>query len=102
MAIDIRNISSNKVATGAAQNKRAKDANSASDDVDGPNDDSVELTGKASKITSLIQQMVAAPAVNRSRVEPIKDKVDNDRYHVESEQVASRMLDFETSLNRVR
>ncbi|MGX5173471.1 flagellar biosynthesis anti-sigma factor FlgM [Aliikangiella sp. IMCC44653] len=60
-------------------------------------DDSVSLTGKASQIGQLIQQMKAAPVVDQSRVEPLKDKLDKKQYEIEYQRVANKMLDFESN-----
>lgn len=103
MAIDIRNISSDKITTGRADSKRVsgKKSSASSEATEAP-DDSVELTGKAAQIQSLIQQMMAAPAVDRSRVEPVKEKIEEGRYEIENERVAAKMLDFEVGYSRVR
>jgi negative regulator of flagellin synthesis FlgM len=103
MAIDIRNISSDKITTGRTDSKRVlrKNTSSTSEATD-PADDSVELTGKAAQIQSLIQQMLAAPAVDRSRVEPVKEKIEEGRYEIDDQRVASKMIDFEVGYSRVR
>ncbi len=103
MPIDIRNVVAGKVTTGATRNKKLK-GNAATGDSSSTeaSDDSVEITGKASQIQSLIQQMMASPAVDRSRVDPVKEKIDEGRYEIEPERVANKMLDFEASYNRVR
>lgn len=60
-------------------------------------DDSVSLTGAASKIGALVAQMKAAPVVDPDRVSPVKDKMDKDEYDIDYERVANKMLDFESS-----
>ncbi|NVJ60379.1 MAG: flagellar biosynthesis anti-sigma factor FlgM [Gammaproteobacteria bacterium] len=104
MAIDIKNVSSGKISTGAtSSSKKIKNSSIADSDSDGDSStDSVELTGKAAQIGSLIQKMMAMPAVDYSRVEPVKEKVDNGSYEVEAERVADKMLDFEAGYSRVR
>jgi negative regulator of flagellin synthesis FlgM len=103
MAIDIRNISSDKITTGRADSKRVsrKSTSSQSESVETA-DDSVELTGKAAQIQSLIQQMLASPAVDRSRVDPVKEKIEEGRYEIDDRRVASKMIDFEVGYSRVR
>ncbi len=103
MVIDIKNVGSGKVTTSSSKSKKVKDTSveSSSSGADG-SDDSVEITGKASQIQSLVQQMMAAPAVDRSRVDPVKEKIDEGRYEIETERVANKMLDFEVSYNKVR
>ena len=103
MAIDIRNVSSGKIATGTTSNRKIKgNSVAASDSESDLSGDSVELTGKAAQIGSLIQKMMAMPAVDYSRVEPIKEKIENGSYEIEDERVADKMLDFESGYSRVR
>ncbi len=103
MVIDIKNVGSGKVTTSSSKSKKVKDTSveSSGSGADAA-DDSVEITGKASQIQSLVQQMMAAPAVDRSRVDPVKEKIDEGRYEIEPERVANKMLDFEVSYNKVR
>ncbi|MEE4245829.1 MAG: flagellar biosynthesis anti-sigma factor FlgM [Kangiellaceae bacterium] len=105
MAIDIRNVSSGKISTGTAKSKRVSSSAVDSDDSSessSPIDDSVSLTSKSSQIKALIGQMMSAPVVDSSRVDPIKQKIDDGRYEIEPEQVANKMLDFEISYSRAR
>ncbi|WP_444997712.1 flagellar biosynthesis anti-sigma factor FlgM [Aliikangiella sp. IMCC44359] len=60
-------------------------------------EDSVNITGKASQISQLIQQMKSAPIIDQNRVSPIKEKLDNDKYEIEYQRVANKMLDFESN-----
>ena len=103
MAIDIRNVSSGKIASSRTSTKKTS-ATSASDDSGSTEaaDDSIELTGKAAQIQALIKQMMASPAVDRSRVDPVKEKIQEGRYEIETKRVANKMLDFEVSYSRVR
>lgn len=98
MVMDIRNLvpGHSKANLGKAQQtKKKQTGTSAGINADG--DDSVSLTGQSSKISQLIEQMKAAPAVDPERVSPIKEKVDEGRYQIEYQQVANKMLDFEAS-----
>ncbi|WMS87637.1 flagellar biosynthesis anti-sigma factor FlgM [Pleionea litopenaei] len=104
MAIDIKQVSTGKLSGATTQNQKVK-GRKISDDSESGSDtaiDSVELTGKASMIGAMIQQMMAQPAVDRSRVDPVKEKIDEGRYEIENERVASKMLDFEVGYSRVR
>jgi len=59
--------------------------------------DSVSITGQASQISQLIDQMKAQPALDPDRVSPVKDKLSKGQYQIKYQQVADKMLDFETS-----
>jgi negative regulator of flagellin synthesis FlgM len=103
MVIDVRNVGSGKISTNSTKSKKLKDnAISNADDSGDTAADSVELTGKASQIQSLIKQMMSSPVVDNSRVEPVKEKVDQGRYEIEPERVANKMLDFEVGYSKVR
>lgn len=99
MVMDIKSLVPGHTKTSLGKSDKAKkksdssDANSASVE----SDDSVQLTGKASQIGQLIAQMKASPAVDPDRVSPVKDKLDNDDYEIDYQNVANKMLDFESS-----
>ena len=59
--------------------------------------DSVEITGQASQISRLIEQMKAEPAVDPDRVSPVKEKLEKGEYQIKYQQVANKMLDFESN-----
>ena len=59
--------------------------------------DSVNITGQAGQISQLIEQMKAQPALDPDRVSPVKEKLQNGSYQIKYEQVANKMLDFESS-----
>lgn len=102
MTIDIRSLVPGQTKAGMNKSEKSKkkdqlsrsssDSNSEND-----SDDSVSLTGKASQISQLIQQMKSSPVVDPSRVAPVKEKVAKGEYEVEYQRVADKMLDFESS-----
>ncbi|MDH5432584.1 MAG: flagellar biosynthesis anti-sigma factor FlgM [Gammaproteobacteria bacterium] len=98
MVMDVRHV-----ATGLSRSSLSKTEKSKKKSVDtdgsvavSDQDDSISLTGSASKIGQLIEQMKAAPVVDPDRVSPVKEKLDNDSYEIDYQQVANKMLDFET------
>ena len=99
MAMDIKSLVPGHTKTNLSRSDKAKkksgEASSTSSSVE--SDDSVSLTGAASKIGALVAQMKAAPVVDPDRVSPVKDKMDKDEYDIDYERVANKMLDFESS-----
>ena len=97
MPLDVNSINSGKIAARSTQRKKLSKGSDAHDNsVNESNEDSVELTGKAAQIQQLIGQMMAAPAVDPSRVEPVKEKIDSGRYDIDAEQIANKMLEYES------
>ena len=98
MVMDIRSLTPNlaKASQGKAEKSKNKSARSV-DSSAADSDDSVSLTGHASQISQLIEQMKAAPVLNPDRVSPVKEKVDKGEYQIEYQQVANKMLDFEST-----
>ncbi len=99
MMIDIRGLNSgntklNVDKAGKSKSKSTKGASSSSDESDS---DSIELTGQASQINRLVQQMKSAPVLDPDRVSPIQEKLDKGEYQINHQQTANKMLDFETS-----
>jgi len=59
--------------------------------------DSVNITGQAGQISKLIEQMKSSPVIDPDRVSPVKEKLSNGKYKMEYQQIANKMLDFESS-----
>lgn len=97
MVIDIRSLAPGQIkpSLGKTEKSKRKPAGTTSSSASADAEDSVSLTGQASQIQSLIQQMKAAPAVDLDRVYPVKEKVDQGDYEIRYQQVANKMLDFE-------
>jgi negative regulator of flagellin synthesis FlgM len=99
MVIDIRTLAPGLTKTGLGKTEKAKKRGSteSSEQATESDDDSVNITGQASQISQLIQQMKSQPAVDPSRVGPVKDKLEKGQYEVRYQQVANKMLDIEAS-----
>jgi flagellar biosynthesis anti-sigma factor FlgM len=99
MMIDIRSLSSgnaklNVDKAGKPKGKSTKNSSASSGDGDS---DSIEITSQASQISRLVQQMKSAPVLDPDRVSPIQEKLGKGEYHINHQQVANKMLDFESA-----
>ncbi len=99
MVLDVRNLvpGQTKTMLGKTEKSKKKASTSVSGPSDSSDNDSVEITGQANKINHLIAQMKAEPALDPDRVSPVKDKLSKGDYQIKYEQVANKMLDFESS-----
>jgi len=99
MALDIKSLVPGQSKsllgkTNKSDKKRAKDVKLTSGSSDS---DSVNITGQAGKINQLIDQMKASPVIDPDRVSPVKEKLSNGKYKMEYQQIANKMLDFESN-----
>jgi len=62
--------------------------------------DTVNLTGTASQLRSLEQQLANQPVVDAQRVESIKREIANGSYEINSQQVADKMIQIESAINK--
>lgn len=101
MVMDIRSLIHGQTKPGLNKTEKSKKLSGSSSTNDSESveqdDVSINLTGNASKISQLIQQMKSAPAIDPDRVSPVKEKVDRGEYEIQYQQVANKMLDFESS-----
>ena len=99
MVLDVRNLvpGQSKALLGKSSKTNKKSEKVAADGVDSSATDSVEITGQAGEIQRLIEQMKAEPVLDPDRVSPIKEKLQKGEYEIKYEQVANKMLDFESS-----
>jgi|GEM_PF-820698 len=100
MVMDIRSLVPGLTKTDLNKTEKSKKKTStseSSDAVEGSEEDSISLTGQSSQISQLIQQMKSAPVVDPDRVSPVKEKLDKGEYEIEYQQVANKMLDFESN-----
>lgn len=99
MVLDVRNIvpGQSKALLGKSNKSDKKSAKSIKNDVESVESDSVKITGQAGQISQLIEQMKAEPVLDPDRVSPVKDKLLKGEYEIKYEQVANKMLDFESS-----
>lgn len=101
MVLDVKNLVPGQSSallgkTSKSGKKQIKAGASKSSTVD---QDSVEITGQAGQIGRLIEQMKAQPAIDPDRVAPVKEKLSKGEYEIKYQQVANKMLDFESSYN---
>jgi negative regulator of flagellin synthesis FlgM len=99
MVLDVRNLvpGQTKTMLGKTEKSNKKSSTGLNPTSDNSDDDSVEITGQANKISHLIAQMKAEPAVDPDRVSPVKEKLTKGDYQIEYERVANKMLDFESN-----
>ncbi len=98
MVLDIRSLvpGQSKALLGKmekSEKKRAKALGSKSAVGDS---DSVNITAQSGQIAQLIEQMKAAPMLDLERVSPIKEKLSKNDYQIKYQEVANKMLDFES------
>ncbi len=63
-----------------------------------PGADAVTLTSSATRLNELAGQLASEPAVDQSRVEALKQRVESGEYSIDENRVARKMLDFERLL----
>jgi flagellar biosynthesis anti-sigma factor FlgM len=99
MVLDVKNLvpGQTKALLGKTKKSEKKGSSLVADSLESGDVDSVNITGQAGKIGRLIAQMKAEPAVNPDRVSPVKDKLEKGDYEIDLEQIANKMLDFESS-----
>lgn len=99
MVLDIRNLAPGltKAMLGKTAKSTKKAASSSSEASDADSSDSVNITGQAGQINRLVEQMKSAPVVDPDRVSPVKEKISKGEYEIRYQNVANKMLDFESS-----
>ena len=104
MANDINSINSAK--TQQSNNRSAtRIKNEAADGGTGESrqqseTDTVSLTSTASKMRDIERSLKAESPVNAQRVQAMRQAIDNGEYRVDSDRVADKMIDFESSFRR--
>jgi negative regulator of flagellin synthesis FlgM len=104
MVIDFNNIGS-----GPNSSQRAKDGAGATSRAGGKGvepdarqplsqGDNVSLSDKAKSLKELEASIISQPDVNKEKVEKIKAAIAEGSYSVNSEKVAQKMLDFDSSV----
>ncbi len=99
MVLDIRSLipGQSKALMGKTGKSEKKQSKSVSAKLNTTESDSVSITSQAGKINQLIEQMKSAPVVDPDRVSPVKEKLTKGEYKIKYQQVANKMLDFESS-----
>lgn len=64
--------------------------------------DTVSLTDMAAKLHRLQKTIAAMPVVDSQHVERIQKALNHGTFQINPAQVATKLMDFETSLNGVR
>jgi negative regulator of flagellin synthesis FlgM len=62
--------------------------------------DEVELTGISTKLREIESNAAKGPQVDTQRVEAIRAAIDKGEYRIDSEHLASRLVDLETALHK--
>jgi len=60
--------------------------------------DSLRLTGEATGLQSLQKELSTAPAVDQSRVQAVRESLQNGTYQINPDAIASRMIDLDQQL----
>lgn len=60
--------------------------------------DSLRLTGEASNLQALQRDLSAAPAVDSSRVQAVRESLQAGSYTINPDAIANRMLDLDSKL----
>jgi len=99
MVLDIRSLApgQSKALLGKTQKSEKKRAKGVKVLLSSNDPDSVNITSQAGQISKLVEQMKSAPVIDPDRVSPVKEKLSNGKYKIEYQQVANKMLDFESS-----
>ena len=64
---------------------------------DGPTD-SVQITDSATKLKALEARISDMPQVDSKRVEALRAAISEGRFHIDSVEVAEKLVEFETAL----
>jgi len=101
MVLDIKNLvpGQTKTMLGRTEKsakKRLLESGSASES-ESSGIDSVEITSQANQINRLVQQMKSEPVLDPDRVSPVMEKLAKGKFDIDFEQVANKMLDFESN-----
>jgi flagellar biosynthesis anti-sigma factor FlgM len=76
----------------ARQTQRSRNANS---------EDRVTITKDSIGLQNALDSLAKAPIVDAKRVEAIRSAIQQNTYHVDSAEVAQKMMQFERTLQRL-
>ena len=88
---------SNPVNTNAskASNKEQTESSSTSQ---ATSEDTVSLSAQSQQVSGLQQELKNAPAIDRAKVESIKQEIANGNYPLDPEKIAKNLINLEQSL----
>lgn len=61
-------------------------------------DDQVTLTDRAKRLSDLTQSLDRQPVANQSRIDELRQAIEEGRYTVNSERIAAKLMDAEFGL----
>jgi negative regulator of flagellin synthesis FlgM len=102
MSIDIKNLSQTQP-RGAGEGRGVNDTRGTRTEGEprpgqGPGDDHVTLTDTARRLSEVVQTATAQPAVDRNRVEEIRQAIQEGRYEINPERIAEKLMKTEDLL----
>lgn len=62
--------------------------------------DTVSLTGTASQLRSLEQQLSSLPVVDIQRVDAVKREISNGTFEIDPPKIADKMIQIESAINQ--
>lgn len=62
--------------------------------------DTLSLTGTASQLRSLEQQLTSLPVVDIQRVDSVKREISNGNYEINAPRIADKMMQMEMAINQ--
>ena len=60
--------------------------------------DSLRLSGEAGSLQAMQRELSSAPAIDESRVQAVREALQNGSYRINPEAIASRMLELDQQL----
>lgn len=102
MAININNLkSSNQVQQAQVKQtqQQATQTTSTKTQVKSSGQDSVSITPQAKQLNELQKKATDAPVMNQSKIDELKQAINNGEYKVNPEKLAASIANFEFSLD---
>lgn len=61
--------------------------------------DSINLTGSATRIKALQEQVARLPIVDTKKIEQVQNSINDGSYEINAERIADKMIQFEKELS---
>lgn len=106
MAIEIKGSGANHTPLVTESQKQQVQAQQQSNAVQpaqpaaGNSGDQVNLTGTASQLRALEQQLVSQPVVDTQRVAAIRHEINSGQYNINPERIADKMIRMESLISQ--